>query len=123
VTLTGPSTRGVSRPIAYVVGISSVADIFTPSINHAVALWRTCVRQLYAHFILNPFSRWGLASRKAASAALRKLVWSTASPTSAASASGDRHRLAPHPPTLSLARYTFPATTVTTPAADARANS
>jgi hypothetical protein len=37
-TFAGPSTRGVLRPIGEIV-LSSVIDMFAPSINHAVASW------------------------------------------------------------------------------------
>jgi hypothetical protein len=59
----------VLRPIGDVVGISCVADMFAPSINHAVAIRSACVRQRLANSILNAFSLCGLASRNAASAA------------------------------------------------------
>jgi len=84
---------------------------------------RACVRQRLASSILNPFSLCGLASRRAASAALRKLVASAVCPTSAASASGERHGLVPTPPSATRARVTVPPATVITTAADARANS
>src|SRR2546422_160522 len=91
-TFNGPSTRSVLRPIGDVVGISCVADMFVPSMNHAVASWSACVRQRLANSILNAFSLCGLASRKAAAAAVRKFAWCTGWPTSAASADGDRAR-------------------------------
>ena len=50
--------------------------MFAPSMNHAVAIWSAWVRQRLANSILNAFSLCGLASRKAASAALRKFAWS-----------------------------------------------
>src|SRR5262249_15979303 len=56
-----------------------------------VAISRACVRQRLVSSILNPFSLCGLASRRAASAALRKFALLPGWPTSAASASGERH--------------------------------
>src|SRR5258706_7815702 len=100
------------------------ASIFQlPARELVTAVCRACARQRFASSILNPFSLCGLAPRIAASAALRKLAASAVWPPSADSASGDRHGLVPTPPKAMRARVTFPPTTVTTTAADARANS
>ena len=95
-TLRGPSTRGVSRPTGEVSGVSCVLVIFNPSVNQlVVAICSAWVRHRLASSILNLFSLCGLASRIAASAALRKLTASADLPTRAASASRDRHALQP----------------------------
>ena len=110
-TLSGPSTRGVSRPIGEVAAICSVVGMFAPSEESAGRRqFATRVsRQRLANSILNPFSLCGLASRSAASAALRKFAALAGWPTSAASASGDRHGFVPTPPRAMRARVTFAA--------------
>src|SRR4051794_2504844 len=89
-----------------VVELSCAIAIMIPQLFAAVSsAW---VRHRRASSILNPFSLRGFASRKAASAAFRKLAALAGWPASADSASGDRHGLVPTPPNAIRALVTVP---------------